>query len=125
MIGLLSEIGHVAEDHDAGIKQIKATTIETIIDAVCDRYFRLYSQTAQEINCGNCESFAHDVVGILGSGEVFWHEELLDCSKREAAYWSHCFILYNGKAYDSETPKGVNRWRDLPCFRNNPLADTE
>lgn len=122
MIGSLFDIGYDQVTHDQLIERIVETDLSIIIKSVAQVYQTLYDQSTYTINCGNCESFAHDVISLFGKGEVFWHDEMLDCSEKEVAYWSHCFVWFDNRAYDSQCPEGVDQWRELSCFVNNPLA---
>jgi hypothetical protein len=126
MIGQLAEIGYDQDKHDAGIGAITATTLPAIIEAVTEVYRDLYDQSPAEINCGNCEEFAHDVKDAYGCGEPLWHDEMPDCSDSESVWWAHKFLEVDGRFYDSECPEGVDNWRELPCFANNPIStDTQ
>jgi len=103
--------------------------ISEVIRAVCNVYQMIYGQTPYDINCGNCEEFAHDVIGILNGGKPCEETEEL------SAWWNdeldpqdepcHKFIRYRGRYYDSQSPEGVDDWRDLPCFQGSkqPFRD--
>ncbi len=102
------------------MRQRGLTEIEDLIDATVAVYERLYGQDAYHINCGNCEDFAHDVLDLLG-GETddlrgVWHDNMKDCTSREADEWAHCFIMFNGRFYDSQSSEGVDKWRELSAF---------
>lgn len=100
------------------------TNITDIIDSLVALYRELYAADAYEINCGSCYDFACDLIDIYGSGDALWHDDMLDCTEQEAAYWSHCFTRINNKYYDSECPEGVDNWRELPCFRREAALVT-
>ena len=133
MKGTLADIGYDANKHDALIEKVKGrnlTDIAEVIRAVAGVYQTLYDQDAYEINCGCCEDFAADVIAVLtGDGretdELFaaWHDNMLDCTEGEADWWSHKFVVYKGRYYDSQAPEGVDEWRQLPAFQNNPFLD--
>lgn len=87
-----------------------------------------------EINNGMCMKFAADIAN-MGFGKDVWGDDLLvefwsdyvqsfyDDSFFDdfARYFSsiHCFIMYNGKFYDSETPQGCDYPDQLPCYQRN------
>jgi len=121
MKGQLAEIGYEQSKHDAGIKAITATDLPAIIVAVAELYQDLYDQSPYYINCGNCEEFAHDVQDVFGRGEPFWQDEMSDCTELEAVYWSHKFLQVDGRFYDSQSPEGVDNWRELPLFATQPV----
>ena len=99
--------------------QVSAKEIATIIDTVVAEYFAEDGCTPYYINCGRCDYFAAEVIRRLGAGDVFWHDEMLDCTESEAIHWAHCFICYEGRYYDAECSGGVDEWRDLPVFVNH------
>jgi hypothetical protein len=126
MKGQLSEIGYDAKKHDAEIAKVcdrGLTEISDLIEAVVQVYQTLYGQDDYEINCGNCEDFAHDVIDLMG-GEVIDREG--DGSNALVAVWndemdpehdgSHCFIRYRNRFYDSQIPEGTDDWRNLPAL---------
>jgi len=104
-------------------EQIKSKDISTIIKHLVKLWFKFYGEDAEEINCGNCEGFAGDVVDLLPEAESFWGDafsaEFWGFSEEDVSYLTsgHCFILYMGKFYDSECSEGVDHPRDLPFFK--------
>ena len=128
MKGHLSEVGYDSDQHDQKINALKnkGLSITESIEAVVIIYQALYQQDAYEINCGNCEEFAHDVISVFTGGNGWinetddlcatWHDEQPDCSEDEKYCWSHKFICYKDKYYDSQSPEGVENWRELSCF---------
>lgn len=125
MKGHLSEVGYDQHTHDEMLKGIAAKDLPGIIVALVEVYERLYDQSAYEINCGNCEEFAADVIALYGQGELVWHDNMPDCTPEESDWWAHCFVMVDGRFYDSQTPDGVDHWRELPCFANNPPDTAE
>jgi len=125
MKGHLSDIGYDAERHNARIDALRHfTDITKIIEAVVEIYQDCYNQTPYEINCGNCEEFASDVVDILKNGScAVWHDNMTDCTELESFWWSHKFIIHGERFYDSECSEGVDAWRELPVFTRNPVVD--
>ena len=65
-------------------------------------YAKQYDATPQDVNGGLCEDFAGDIVN-MGFGNVIWSG-------------AHCFVLYNGKYFDSECPQGCNHPDKLPFY---------
>ena len=80
-----------------------------------------------DINSGMCMDFAADIMN-QGFGDDKWGYTL------DIGYWSelvqaagefdayefmslHCFIIYEGKYYDSECPQGCNYPDQLPCYQ--------
>lgn len=96
-----------------------AGKITEIILATVDRYQREYNIDAYHINCGNCEDFAQEVLDELNdpNAELAWHWEMEDCSDDEVDEYAHCFIIFNGLFYDSQSPHGVNSWRELSALK--------
>jgi len=83
------------------------------------------------INSGNCKDFAAEIAA-MGFGESVWGDDLAIeywskmvqdlCGEWNfAGYFSsiHCFIMYDGKFYDSETPQGCNYPDQLLCYQRN------
>lgn len=110
----LAELGYEQDRHDEKLRAVsdkKLSVSEAILELV-SLYKDLYGTDAYEINCGMCEDFAHDLVKALGEDpyshscpiEIRWHDEMEDCSKKEANFWSHCFVMYQGRYYDSQAP---------------------
>jgi hypothetical protein len=119
MKGHLSGLGYEQKAHDQMIAEITVTDIPEIVVAICAVYKRLYDQNPYEINCGNCEEFAADLIAVCGKGNMFWHDEMEDCTTEEEKWWAHCFVEVDGRFYDAECPNGVDNWRQIPCFVNN------
>jgi hypothetical protein len=63
---------------------------------------------SSHINNGYCAAFAEDIIKLYPSAEYYW-EEYNDIP--------HAFIKYNNKYYDSESPDGVDNWKDLPIYK--------
>lgn len=78
-----------------------------------------YASSPEDINCGDCESFACDLVEALDDrgvcAVVAASNDLLkveDDELRDIHWWAYC----HGRHYDSERPRGVEDWLDLPIF---------
>lgn len=106
----------------------------------------------EEINDGNCEEFAVEVIRKMGGENPDLHEIWVEnflvdggdyrINGKEPAFdwplleahWktpkpenhevfdrvggcNHCFILHQGRFYDSETPDGVDSFFELPFYQ--------
>lgn len=71
---------------------------------------RFAGQTSREINRGDCDVFAGELLMRIG-GSHFSTD--FDGPGGEP---SHEWVELNGRAYDAETPEGVAGWRELPIF---------
>ena len=103
--------------------------IAEIIEDMVNQYVPDVNNSCEDINTGNCERFAIDVVSELGDGVTRWGgeldfvhwgpnitEEMWNSYYRDQIAYGHCFIIYEEEYYDSETPKGVEWPDELPCF---------
>jgi hypothetical protein len=91
--------------------------IAQVIATLVTEYRERHGVTAEEINEGQCEDFAKDLKRQVG-GEIQDNEML----NRAELDWYHAFLFLDGRYYDSETPNGVEDWRQLPCCqRCGPL----
>lgn len=69
---------------------------------------RKYEAHPWDINNGDCEEFAHDLMEALGP-DAQW----ADCGDAR-----HSCVKFHGRYYDAEEPYGVKHWRQLPlCVR--------
>jgi hypothetical protein len=126
---ILAEAGYEKETHDTGVAKIKAMkpNIEQAIRELVKLYHSLYEVDAYNINCGMCEDFSADVIAILADGKeseelcAVWHDNMTDCTQAEENHWAHNFVIYEGRFYDSQSPEGVDDWRNIPAFANNPV----
>lgn len=93
-----------------------------------------YPQTAYDINCGHCESFAHDLAELCPGGEVLWLDVLYINDPRlvpphvkapaRLRAWidsqdlpSHAVYRLDGRYYDAMNPSGVSDWLQLDAMR--------
>lgn len=67
------------------------------------------------INQGACEYFANSFIHHFPAGEIVYTDNF--------AHWQHgkwpgghCWIVSEGRHYDSQSLLGVNRWTDLPFY---------
>lgn len=105
------------------------------------------AESLYAINCGECESFAHDVIEALGGAsdgfEAWWGDQLsvdgqgggwdvplvrelfpaslpthgLSWDDVGDAVPAHCWIVLGGRHYDAECPDGVDNLFELPLVR--------
>lgn len=74
--------------------------------------------TPKEINNGQCENFAIEVIKRMGG-----HNKDITkvCTQNFEEFGGldlgHVWILYKGKHYDAECPKGIENWLNLRIFR--------
>ncbi len=118
----------MGNQHDQRIHALKnkGFTISDAIKSIVAIYEDLHGLDDYKINCGNCEEFACDVIAVVTGGDgvtneskelyATWHDEQPDCKEYEKDEWSHKFIYYRGRYYDSQSPEGEDNWRDLSCF---------
>lgn len=91
------------------------------IGRVIERLIPFFAAEAADINEGECDLFADEVVRRVAEARAVWDYDL-DATGR----WNHdhCFVEYKGKYYDSECPQGVDSWEDLPYFkRSTPMSE--
>jgi len=93
-------------------------------------YARDFGLSPAGINGGECMNFAADIAR-KGFGEDIWGDDLdydyfWSEDMQAFGFWFaqsfmsiHCFIMYEGKFYDSETPQGCDYADDLPCYQRN------
>lgn len=97
------------------------------INLLCDRYFEDLDKTPEQINCGNCGCFADDLESF-GFGVAVWGDSLgYSCwtpgIENHNEDWfthiapGHCFIMYEGKFYDSECSEGCEYADQLPFYQ--------
>ena len=82
-----------------------------------------------DINAGLCMDFAAKIAkqgfgDDIWGNEVpieYWTDAVQAVGRYEAEYFMeiHCFIYYDGKFYDSETPQGCDYPDDLLCYQRN------
>lgn len=72
-----------------------------------------------DINNGECDDFAWDLVEALGEGaESSWVEDLPDHDYDTDGDIRHVVVMYRGWYFDAEEPYGVKDWRHIPlCAR--------
>lgn len=74
-----------------------------------------YKCTPYEINNGQCDAFANDIIQHMG-GSV-WTSGLSSETGDFNNLPTHDFVEHKGKFYDAETPDGVDEWHQLPIFQ--------
>lgn len=75
--------------------------------------------TVADINTGGCERFAKAMLHYFPTGELVWTEDYVCWDHCEPWPGGHCWILYEGKHYDSCTLEGAANWFDLPYFKES------
>jgi len=76
---------------------------------------RRYDALPWDINNGLCYEFGCDVEADVEGAIVLWLDEI----DEKYEMYSHAVVLYNGRYYDAECPKGVEKIEDLP-FMEKP-----
>ena len=94
------------------------TRIYDAIEGLVKEFAANHDLNRQEINEGWCDVFAERLED-MGFGEVLWGSEIPSGSwgpEITNGVWpmweeydsrTHCFIMHNGRYYDSESPDGV------------------
>jgi len=105
-----------------GIKDLQLcppSTIHKCVNSLVRLWDDIFDIDAWHINCGDCEDFACNLVEIWGDGAVFWGEEFIvpDSFLQDELCGHHAFARIKDKYYDSECPRGVRCWTQLPCFK--------
>lgn len=106
---------------EEGVQNIRARNlpIDRAVMALARLYKDLYELSPMSINSGWCMDFAEGLCQLFPAASDHWGNELMDETDDVASYelyGYHCFIYLDGLFYDSETPLGVDNFRDLPCF---------
>ena len=92
------------------------------------KYAVKFKLSPANINSGSCMDFAAEIAkqgfgqDVWGSDlAIDWWSEIIQPFEDDMEYFSsiHCFIMYGGKFYDSETPQGCDYPDDLPCYQRN------
>lgn len=82
-------------------------TIQETVESLIMTYATYYWIGQEYINLGNCEEFACDLVRRVGRGYVEW------LGPNDDEEVGHCAALIDGRWYDSDTPNGVEDWKNL------------
>jgi len=92
----------------------------TAIGEVIRAEVAAYRKHPYDINCGECEEFAEDVIARLGGYREGLTETSFDIETLGESdvidLPGHIWIKCDGLHYDAEEPAGVEDWRDLPIF---------
>jgi len=109
------------------INTASAPSVEQIVTSLRQLYPH---QRACEINQGDCRDFAEDLLDNLEATgydaqeghtdiieEDLWGEGWEYRTDRDAELPVHMWVEVNGRAYDAESPQGVDRWWKLPLFQ--------
>lgn len=85
-----------------------------------------YGITPDTINAGNCGDFANEIddqipgaIAVWGDEleSSFWSEQFKMLAFWQDIVWGHCFVMFNGRFYDSECPLGCDYPNELPFFQ--------
>ena len=80
---------------------------------LAEQYKRASGLSPRQINQGQCDNFASDLQSLVSDSRLF-------CSEQFEDEWpdvpGHCWVEFEGKWFDAETPDGVDEWKDLPIF---------
>jgi hypothetical protein len=71
-----------------------------------------------DINNGDCEPFAIEVIKRMGGYQDVLFELTSDNFVEDRLLPDHVWVYYKGRHYDAECPEGVDSWKDLPLFQN-------
>jgi len=94
----------------------KKTVAQIILDLLNSA--KWCETTPYEINNGDCEAFAMDVIDELGGEDpprLFMDNTPSD-EWEESDAPGHCWVVHEGRLYDAECPGGVKTWEELPIF---------
>jgi len=68
------------------------------------------------INEGFCGYFAEDIAKQIDGAVAIWDNEKIHSTTKLQSY-HHCFILFEERYYDSESPEGVDHPKDLFFYK--------
>jgi hypothetical protein len=112
--------------------------IERDIPRLVEFFQSEYNIQPEEINCGECNSFAEHLLNLGYGGDILSDAHFYDCFGDTApdelldptivnspkpvnfdavGMPAHYWLYYNGKHYDSECPNGVINLFDLPIMK--------
>ena len=86
---------------------MERVAITRVIRRLIKKYEVKYYLTPFTINCGDCDSFAQDLLTEFPEGQMFWGDEIPKQFRTDVDPEGHCFFKFKGRYYDSESPKGV------------------
>ena len=75
------------------------------VPQIIRKLVKKYNMTPKEINNGNCDEFAYDLLKIVG-GSIYETDF-------DSEYSGHFFIKHKNKYYDAEHLFAVNAWQQL------------
>jgi hypothetical protein len=82
-----------------------------------------YKKHPYDINNGDCEEFADEIVKKIKRARIEWGDENLELFGPEHEPECHCYIVYKGKYYDAEEPYGVESPAKLPVYFRQALQN--
>lgn len=77
--------------------------------------------TPFQINNGNCDIFANEVITKLGGYSDILYDVCTENFVKFGELIGHIWITYKGKYYDVECPNGVKDWKKLPIFNREKI----
>ena len=89
-----------------------------MITEIIDDLVSIWGISPYDINCGECDEFAQTTIECLGGYSDNLYELVTGNFDPEmnTDLPGHMWIFYKGRHYDSESPYGVDDWRQLPIF---------
>lgn len=69
-----------------------------------------YGISPQEINSGNCDTFAEDLVKRIPGSKLYE-------TNLYSPHQTHLFIMVNNLFYDAEHPFGIDDWKKMGIYR--------
>lgn len=117
----------MALDFENAVDKLQQTSLDIsqAILALTKVYRKHLGFSAERINHGECENFADIICEMFPGASSYWGDQLMEDHEEDYYndYAYHCFIEYEGRYYDSESPEGVDNWRDLQSFlRGSPYS---
>ncbi|MBT6046402.1 MAG: hypothetical protein HOG49_06235 [Candidatus Scalindua sp.] len=106
--------------------KVPATNITEVIKALVEEFIsgiNFHPKSAEGINGGLCDNFAHAVTIQIPGAEALWgdgmDEEAWDMPYNWVEYHAayHCFVRFKNRYYDSEEPEGVDHPMKLPYYQ--------
>ena len=85
------------------------------IDVAISELIEKYAKSPWDINNGDCEGFALDLIEMIG-GEDWDTNCLGDYGDLCELLPGHVWVWKDGKHYDAECPEGVTDPLELPIF---------
>ncbi len=106
--------------HGEELWRVLDQVTEEILDRMREDGFYYQGQLRHDpvvwdINNGHCEAWASRAAELIPGAFTAWIDPAVD----------HCVLVYDGKFYDADCPRGVDRWSQLPMFADPALERPE